>query len=182
MRRTKNAPHKACIYGITKLASDFMGKTLATDLGIEFNVAIIGSCFGPGDNSERIHNTVIYKLLKGERPILINGDTLHDSIYIDDAVRMFLALGMYSVNMRNYYLGHRNLRRLEEIVTDVRDELNPGVSLRFGEIQSSFKIDYSLVDLDALFRDTGCVAESDFKDSIRVTADWIKKARKYETK
>lgn len=178
----KNAPRKACIYGIAKLASDFMGKTLAADLGIEFNVAIIGSCFGPGDYSERIHNTVISKLLKGERPILINGDTLHDWIYIDDVARMFLALGMHSVNMRNYYLGHRNLRQLEDIVTDVRDELNPDISLKFGEIQSSFKIDYSLVDLDALFRDTGCVAESDFKASIRVTADWIKRVKKYETK
>lgn len=169
----KNIPRRACIYGISKLACDFMGKTLAADWGINFNVAIIGSCFGPGDNSQRIHNTIISKLLRGERPVLINGDTVHDWIFIDDVARMFRALGTNSVNMKNYYLGHRSLRRLDEIVTDVRDELNPSVELKFGEIQSSFYIDYSLVDLDALYQDTGYVAESNFKESIRTTANWL---------
>lgn len=178
-----NIPRRACIYGIAKLACDFMGKTLAADWGIDFNVAIIGSCFGPGDNSQRIHNTIISKLLRGERPVLINGDTVHDWIYIDDVARMFRSLGVHSVNMKNYYLGHRSLRRLDEIVADVRDELNPDVELKFGEIQSSFNIDYSLVDLDALYRDTGCIAESDFKESIRLTADWLmRKARRDEKK
>ncbi len=173
----KNIPRRACIYGIAKLASDFMGKTLAADWGINFNVAVIGSCFGPGDNSERIHNTVISKLLRGESPILISGDTLHDWIYIDDVAKMFHALGMHSVNMKNYYLGHRNLRRLDEIVIDVRDEINPEIELSFGGIQSSFYIDYSLVDLEALYRDTGCVATADFKESIRITADWLAKKK-----
>jgi nucleoside-diphosphate-sugar epimerase len=173
----KNIPRRACIYGIAKLAGDFMGKTLAADWGMNFNVAVIGSCFGPGDNSERIHNTVISKLMKGESPVLIRGDTLHDWVYIDDVARMFFALGTYSVNMKNYYLGHRNLRRLDEIVADVRDEINPKIKLVFGEIQSSFYIDYSLVDLEALYQDTGCVATADFKESIRITAEWLAKKR-----
>ncbi len=168
-----NIPRKACIYGIAKLACDFMGKTLAADWGIDFNVAIIGSCFGPGDNSKRIHNTIILNLLCGKSPVLIKGDTIHDWIYIDDVARMFLALGKRSVNMKSYYLGHRSLRRLDEIVRDVRDELNPDVELKFGEIQSSFNIDYSLVDLEAVYQDTGCIAESDFKHSIRLTANWL---------
>ena len=75
--------------------------------------------------------------------------------------------------MKSYYLGHRSLRRLDEIVRDVRDELNPDVELKFGEIQSSFNIDYSLVDLEAVYQDTGCIAESDFKHSIRLTANWL---------
>lgn len=62
-------------------------------------------------------------------------------------------------------------------VADVRDELNPNVELKFGEIQSSFFIDYSLVDLEALYRDTGCQAETDFKESIRKTADWLIKKK-----
>ncbi len=168
-----NIPRKACIYGIAKLACDFMGKTLAADWGIDFNVAIIGSCFGPGDKSNRIHNTIISNLLRGEAPALIKGDTMHDWIYIDDVARMFHALGMYGVNMRSYYLGHRSLRRLDEIVNDVREEVNPNVELKFGEIQSSFNIDYSQVDLDALYQDTGCEAQADFKQSIRFTANWL---------
>ena len=168
-----NVPRKACIYGISKLACDFMCKTIAADLGILFNVAIIGSCFGPGDHSRRIHNSVILKLLAGEAPTLVSGDTMHDWIYIDDVAKMFVCLGEKSVNMKNYYLGHRTLRRLEAIVKDVRDEINPKVELKFGEIKSSFAIDYSLVDLNAIYEDTGFEIQDDFKANIRKTADWL---------
>lgn len=168
-----NRPREACIYGIAKLACDLMGKTIAAKNGIHFNVAIIGSCFGPGDKSKRIHNTVIKKLMAGEAPILINGDTLHDWVYIDDVAKMLWRLGETSVNMRNYYLGHRKLRKLKDIICDVRDVVNPKVELKFGEIQSSFKIDYSLVDMNALYRDTGYEAEADFKKSIEKTKIWL---------
>lgn len=168
-----NKPREACIYGIAKLACDLMGKTIAAKNGMNFNVAIIGSCFGPGDRSKRIHNTVIKKLMAGEAPVLIDGDTLHDWIYIDDVAKMLYCLGETSVNMRNYYLGHRELRKLEDIICDVRDVVNPKVKLKFGEIKSSFKIDYSLVDMNALYRDTGYEAESDFKESIKKTEEWL---------
>ena len=170
----ENVPRKACIYGISKLACDFMCKTLAADLGIMFNVAIIGSCFGPGDHSRRIHNSVILKLLEGKAPTLVSGDTMHDWIYIDDVAKMFVCMGKKSVNMKNYYLGHKSLRRLQEIVEEVRDEINPQVSLKFGEIQSSFAIDYSLVDLNAVYEDCDFEICDNFKDNIRKTAEWLK--------
>lgn len=170
----KNVPRKACIYGISKLACDFMCKTLAADLGILFNVAIIGSCFGPGDYSRRIHNSVILNLLTGKTPTLVSGETMHDWIYIDDVAKMFVCVGRKSVNMKNYYLGHRTLRRLQEIIEDVRDEINPEVSLKFGEIQSSFVIDYSLVDLNAVYEDCDFEICDDFKQNIRKTAEWLK--------
>ena len=170
----KNVPRKACIYGISKLACDFMCKTLAVDLGILFNVAIIGSCFGPGDNSRRIHNSVILKLLAGQAPTLVSGETMHDWIYIDDVAKMFVCVGRKSVNMKNYYLGHRTLRRLQDIVEDVRDEINPDVNLKFGEIQSSFAIDYSLVDLNAVYEDCDFEIHDNFKENIRKTAEWLK--------
>ena len=170
----ENVPRKACIYGISKLACDFMCKTLAADLGILFNVAIIGSCFGPGDHSRRIHNSVILKLLEGKAPTLVSGETMHDWIYIDDVAKMFVCVGKKSVNMKNYYLGHRSLRRLQEIVEDVRDEINPEVSLKFGEIQSSFAIDYSLVDLNAVYEDCDFEICDNFKENIRKTAEWLK--------
>ena len=147
----KNVPRKSCIYGIAKLACDLMGKTIAAEGGMNFNTAIIGSCFGPGDRSKRIHNTVIRKLMNGEVPRLISGDTLHDWIYIDDVAKMFRYLGAKSSNMKSYYLGHRKLRKLEDIVSDVRDVVNPDIQLKFGQIKSYFKIVYSLVDLNALY-------------------------------
>ena len=87
---------------------------------------------------------------------------------------MIVCVGRKSANMKNYYLGHRTLRRLQEIVEDVRDEINPDVSLKFGEIQSSFAIDYSLVDLNAVYEDCDFEICDNFKDNIRKTAAWLK--------
>lgn len=171
----RNVPRKSCIYGIAKLACDFMGKTIAAEGKMDFNVAIIGSCFGPGDKSNRIHNTVIRSLMNGEAPTLISGDTLHDWVYIDDVAKMFRYLGEKSSNMKSYYLGHRKLRRLEDIIRDVRDVVNPDIQLKFGEIKSSFKIDYSLVDINALYEETGFEAQADFKESIKKTQEWLRK-------
>lgn len=166
-------PRKSCIYGIAKLASDLMCKTLATDTGINYNTAVIGSCFGPGDRSLRIHNSVILNLMSGFSPKLIAGDTLHDWIYVKDVADMLVALGEKSINMRNYYIGHNYLRKLEDIVSDVRDIIAPSVKLTFGEIKTSFMIDYSLVDLNSVYNDTDYRCTSDFKECIMETARWL---------
>lgn len=166
-------PRKSCIYGISKFAADFMLRTLAGSLGISYNNAIIGSCFGPGDKSRRIHNNTLISLLQGETPRLISGDTLHDWIYVEDVADMFVAIGKKSIPQKIYYMGHQVLRRLDEIVTDVRDAIAPNVELRFGDFDVPFFIDYSYVDMNSVYEDTGYVCKSDFKECVKKTALWV---------
>ena len=166
-------PRKACIYGAAKLASDFMCKAIAQD-DILFNCAIIGSCFGPGDRSRRIHNNFIHGMLTGTPPRLVAAETLHDWIYIDDVAEMFYQIGKKSTQGKNYYLGHRQLRKLKDILLEVRDILNPGLEVKFGEIEDSFQIDYKLVDLNSIYHETGYEPHSDFTDCILKTAAWVK--------
>lgn len=174
MKAEKYLPRPACAYGIAKLASDFLCKTLANGK-ILFNCAIIGSCFGPGDRSKRIHNMFIKGMLEGKAPKLVKADTLHDWIYIDDVANMFVEIGQKSVNMKNYYLGHRKLRLLKDILLEVKDILNPSLEITFGEIEENFWIDYSLVDLDAVYEDTGYECVSDFRKAVLSTAEWVQK-------
>lgn len=173
MEAEKFPPRPACAYGIAKLASDFLCKTIANEK-IHFNCAIIGSCFGPGDMSRRIHNVFINAMLKGETPKLVKADNLHDWIYIDDVANMFVAIGEKSVNMKNYYLGHRELRLFKDILLEVRDILNPDMEIIFGEIKGKFFIDYSLVDTNSVYEDTNYQCTSDFKKAILATAEWVK--------
>lgn len=170
----KVQPRKACIYGIAKLSCELMCKTISNQSGIQYNSAIIGSCFGPGDLSNRIHNTFISNMLSGTAPRLIEGDTLHDWVYVEEVASMLMHMGRKSINMKNYYLGHRTLRRFDEILNEVRDILNPQMHLTFGEIRDAFMIDYSLVDLNAIHDDTDYKGEFDFRDCILNTAEWIK--------
>lgn len=166
-------PRPASIYGISKLACDFMCKTLAANMNIHYNTAIIGSCFGPGDMSWRIHNNFIKGMLEGIQPKLVAGEVWHDWVFIDDVAEMLLAVGHKSINLKNYYIGHRELRLLKDILCDVRDILCEGLELKFGEITDNFKIDYSLVDLNAVYEDTGYECKTDFSTAILKTAEWV---------
>ncbi len=166
-------PRSASIYGISKLTCDFMCKTLAVNMNICYNTAIIGSCFGPGDMSWRIHNSFIKGMLEGIQPKLVKGEIWHDWVFIDDAAELLLAVGCKSINLKNYYIGHRKLRMLKDILCEVRDILCEGLELEFGEITDNFKIDYSLVDLNAVYEDTGYECKTDFPTAILKTAEWI---------
>ena len=170
----QHTPRPACIYGIAKLSCDLMCKTIAADLGIQYNTAVIGSCFGPGDKSRRIHNVFISSMLQGMRPKLVEATNMHDWIYIDDVADMFYAIGCKSTNMKNYYIGHNRLRVLKDILSDVRDILNPQMEIVFGEIKAPFLIDYSLVDINSVYEDTGYQCSSDFRECILKTAEWVK--------
>ena len=166
-------PRPASIYGISKLACDFMCKTLAANMNINYNTAIIGSCFGPGDMSWRIHNNFIKGMLEGVQPKLVAGEVWHDWVFIDDVADMLVAIGRKSVNLKNYYIGHRELRLLKDILCEVRDILCAGLELKFGEITDNFKIDYSLVDLNAVYEDTGYECKTEFSVAIVKTAEWV---------
>ena len=170
----QSQPRLSCIYGISKLSCDLMCKTLANNLGMEYNTGIIGSCFGPGDKSRRIHNVFIANMLKDTRPKLVEGKVLTDWIYVDDVADMFCAIGEKSVNMKNYYLGHNQLKALRDVLYDVRDILNPKMDLVFGEYKDAAIVDYSLVDMNAVYEDTGYVCKSDFKECILKTAEWVR--------
>lgn len=167
-------PRAASIYGISKLTCDFMCKTLAANMNITYNTAIIGSCFGPGDMSWRIHNNFIKGMIEGVQPKLVSGEVWHDWVFIDDVAEMLLAVGDTSINLKNYYIGHRELRRLKDILCEVRDILCEGLELNFGEITDNFKIDYSLVDLNAVYEDTGYECKTDFSLAILKTAKWVR--------
>ena len=76
--------------------------------------------------------------------------------------------------MKSYYIGHRELKTFREVVTQIRDAINPDAELRFGEYKDSLNMDYSYTDLDELYNDTGFQCEADFVKTIREQAEWLK--------
>lgn len=164
----------SCIYGTAKVAAEMIGKTLSYQLGIPFNTAILANVYGEGDQSNTIQNTLIRALLKGMAPKLVSGDNLYDWIYIDDVVSALLAIGEWGKPDKTYYVGHKKLQTFEELVTRTRDVIAPHVPLRFGEMEGKVEIDYSMIDREALYRDTGFECHANFAESIRKTAEWLK--------
>lgn len=169
-------PRYTCIYSGSKAASEIICKTLAYNNNIEYNAGLISMTYGEGNYSDVLPNIIIKQLLKNESPRLIKGDNYYDLIYIEDIVRAFKAIGESGKNMKSYYIGHRKLKTFKELLTEVGEIVNKDVEMKFGEYIDTNTKDWSLIDLDALYNDTGFECKADFKESILKTTDWLRKS------
>lgn len=165
---------KVNIYGKAKEAATLLLKAAAQKFDMDFNSVLFTNVFGIGDFSKRSTNTLILQLLNCEPVRLISGEHKHDWTYIDDAANGIISVMEKGKNGIGYYIGNRRLRTFMEIMLDVRDTLSPGANLEFGYYPDDGYIDYSEIDLDSLYEDTGFECKANFRDSIEKTAAWLK--------
>lgn len=170
-------PRTACIYGTAKIAAELIGKTLAQQSDCEFVTAILPSVFGPGDNSGMVQNILIRNFMDNVSPKLVEGNFTYDWVYIDDVVDMLSLLDAPVLGDSSYYLGNRHPGSFKEVVTQVRDILNPKVELEFGSFPDVNAIDYNLINTEMVYKEFGYEVASDFEESIMKTANWLKKEK-----
>lgn len=167
-------PRYTCIYSGSKTVAEIICKTLAFNNNIEYSAGLIAMAYGENNRSMMLPNVVMKQLLRNESPKLIKGDNLYDLIYIDDIAEAFYLIGEKGHNLTSYYVGHRNLKTFKELLTEVGEIINPDVELLFGEYIDTDNKDYGLIDLEALYQDTGFECKADFRESILKTAEWLK--------
>lgn len=168
-------PRYTCIYSTAKTAAGLICRTLAYNLGIEYCAGLIPMPYGENNYSKQLVNAVVDSLNKGVAPKLIEGNNTYDLIYIDDLVDALVAIGEKGKDQHEYYVGHRKLKTFKELMIDIRDVIAPGVELKFGEYKDKQNIDYSKIDLDALYKDTGFECKANFEETMKITAEWVKK-------
>ena len=166
-------PRYTCIYSTGKTAAGLICRTLAYNLGIEYSGALIPMPYGENNYSKQLVNVVITSLLNGQAPKLVEGNNLYDLVYVQDIADALTAIAEKGHNMKEYYVGHRQLKTFKEWMTELRDAIAPDLELKFGEYKDNQQIDYSMVDLEALFRDTGWECKANLSESIRKTTDWV---------
>lgn len=171
-------PRYTCIYSGAKTVAEIICKTLAFNNNIEYSAGLIAMAYGENNRSMMLPNVVMKQLLRNESPKLIKGDNLYDLIYIDDIAEAFYLIGEKGYNLKSYYVGHRNLKTFRELLTEVGNIINPDIELRFGEYIDTDNKDYGLIDLEALYQDTGFECKADFRESILRTAEWLKTQEK----
>lgn len=167
-------PRYTCIYATGKTAASLICRTLAYNLGIEYSAALIPMPYGEGNYSRQLVNVVVDNLNKGIPPKLVEGNNTYDLVYIGDLAEALKAIGEKGKDQHEYYVGHRKLKTFKELMMDIRDVIAPEVELKFGEYKDAQKIDYSQIDLDALYRDTGFECKADFTETMKKTSEWVK--------
>ena len=166
-------PRYSCIYGVAKNTAAMLCRIRAEQVGIDWNVAVCSSVYGDGDRSGMIENVLIKSFLAGKRPKLAEGNNRYDCTYVGDIAAGLIAIAEWGRVNKTYYVGHRQPKTFRELVCGIRDVLAPEMDLVFGEYPDGAPIDYSLIDVDALYNDTGFECRADFEESIRMTAKWL---------
>lgn len=171
---TINSGAPSNVYGSVKHAARVISQAVAAQLKIDFLSVAFANTFGPGDYSRRSANLFVQKLLKGENLDLTHGEHLYDWNYIEDAVYGLFLAGEKGAKNQLYYLGSNIRRPLKDIVTELRDLINPNAIINFGYYKEDFHLDYSSIDVYKLYRDTGYRAKWDFPKAVDELVKWVK--------
>ncbi len=175
MLSDEGTPRVSCIYGAAKNTAALLCRIQAGQMGVGWNTAVLSSVYGAGDRSGMIENVLIKSFLAGKTPKLATGENLYDCTYVDDVVSGLIAIAEKGALNKTYYVGHREMQTFRQIVCRMRDALAPDMELQFGEYPDGAPIDYSLIDMDALYNDAGYEPAISMEEGVRRTAEWIQK-------
>ena len=175
LMKTNKSPSQGCIYNAGKIAANYMCKSLASKLNIEYISGIISNAYGPYETSPRLINTTIRKILKDEETEFTAGEQLYDFIYVKDVAKAFYMLGIDGINNKNYYIGNIKQRKLKEFLLEINDIMGSSKDLGLGKIPfSGVSLTFNEFDTTALSKDTGFKPEYSFEMGIKETINWIR--------
>lgn len=167
------------MYKAAKTAAHWMGKAKCGAYGIRFFWPLINT-YGEEEKSNRLVNTIIRKVLRGESPDLSAGDQYYDFVHVSDVARALILIAKKGIDGTNYMIGSGNAKPLKEflkIVGQVANNLHDGnlIELGFGKITSNVvSLPITTFDVTKLYEDTGFKPLVSFKEGIERTARWIK--------
>jgi len=170
-----NQHDKHKVYKTAKLACEYMGRSVAMDHGVKFFWPIITNIYGEGESSPRLINSMIRNLLAGKRQSLSEGNQIYDFIHISDAACAFYLIGEKGKEFQTYIIGSGGARPLKEFLSILRDIVNPGIELGFGEFSfNGIYLPKEIYDITSLQTDTGFRTNISFEEGIRRTTAWIR--------
>lgn len=167
-------PTHSKIYAITKLASEQIGKCIAENNNIEYVSALLSLTYGPGNNKNVLPNVIIKNSIQKNPIFLLDENTQIDMIYISDAVNALIKIAKKGKNFESYYVGHRKILTIKEIMKQISTVLCDDTLIEYGKYcDKNNTINYNQIDLDKLYKETGFECKVDFMNGFKKTKKWI---------
>lgn len=121
------------VYGAAKLATALVLERTSAISQRPFAWLRLFSSYGPDDDPSYLIPYLITSLLSGKCPALTQAEQIWDYIHVDD-VATAIAAALDARACGIYNLGSGTARPLREIVTMIRDLINPALPLGFGQM------------------------------------------------
>ena len=178
LMQTDASPNISTLYSGAKISADYMARTLAAGVGVEYIRAVISNIYGAGEKSQRLVITSLKKLLKGEHCSFSKGEQMYDFIYITDAAKAFAAIGEKGYPNRTYYIGSLKPRPLKEFLTEMGEQVSKEIKLGIGDLEfNGVSLSYQEFDVEAVKKDTGFEPSVTFAEGIKKTINWLKEQK-----
>ena len=133
-RIAENAPTRpTTAYGAAKLGVGLLLERIAVESCRPFTWLRLFSTYGPDDDPSWLIPYVVRTLLAGRKPSLTKAQQTWDYLYVDDVVDAVINSLDYSAQ-GIFNLGSGRGRPLKEIITLIRDLIDPTLPLGFGEV------------------------------------------------
>ena len=171
----RSTPNPVSCYGIAKLATQYMSKTICTELKIEHVWCQLSNLYGEGDRTNNFINFASKLMLTGGRPAFTPGEQMYDFVYITDIANGIYRAAKYGKNNTTYYIGSGHQQKLKEYIFQIRDSIDPSIELFLGEIPfNGVCLPDNEFDCTKLMADTGYKSEVTFDEGIKKTIEWLK--------
>lgn len=171
-----NRPEMGYIYGCGKLAAHAMCKSVAVDIGIDLIWVKLTNTYGPGENSQRLINSTLRKIVRGEPLKFTSALQNYDFVYITDTVKALYLIGQKGKPFCSYLIGSSKARPLWEYLFEIKKLIAPDCSFNLGDVPyTGVNLPLSVFDCTLTQRDTGFQAQVPFEEGIQKTYEWIRK-------
>ncbi len=161
-------------YGIAKLCAGQLSRIRCGQLGIRHIWFRILSVYGEYDGEQTMIMSSIRKMLEGQSPEYTPAEQIWDYLYSVDAAEALFLAAKQGRDGAVYCLGSGQARELKEYIEIMRDEIQPGLSLKLGAKPYAPKqVMYLCADLSELRKDTGFEPRYSFEEGIRRTIAWM---------
>lgn len=175
MYKDNTQPQKSYYYGVGKQLAHELCKPLANSLNIELIWAYITNTFGVGENSPRLINNVLKKIINNENFNFTSGIQNYDFLYIDDIAEAFYLLGLKGIKNKGYVLGSGNSKPLKEFIIDIYNATKAKSKPIFGNVAfTGTNLDLHAFNISNIKNDCGFEPKICFKNGIIKTYNWIK--------
>ena len=169
-------------YEVSKAATDLIARSYWHTYGVPVATTRFANLYGGGDtNRSRLVPEAVHAALSGRRPVIrSDGSPERDFLYVEDAVRAYLAIAealdeREGVRGEAFNAGGGRTHAVREVVelicriagTDVEPDVR-------GRAAPGGKIDRQFVDATKLRELTGWQPEVDLEEGLRRTVEWYR--------
>lgn len=170
-----STPNAVSCYGAAKIAAHLMSKAQCNAVGVDHLWAYLSNTYGVGNYTSNFVNFASKTMITGKPADFTSGEQPYDFVYVSDIAQGLYCIGDKGKTNYSYYIGSTHPRKLKEFIKEIRDEIDPNITLNLGAVPfNGVRQPAEVFDCSALVEDTGYRPRVEFSDGIKKTVAWLR--------